>query len=1187
MTDDFHRSTLRTTVTIRAIWMAWLVLIISLCVTVWVSDIIKTDVMDETRGQFDFRAQEATRYLGSRLDNYRLLLRASAGIFASTPTVTRGQWKTYVQSLKIGENFPGALALNYIKRIRLSEKDAHIQQMRADGIPDYTIWPSGERIEYMPVTYIEPFADRYRQVRGFDPFSDSVRRASMEKARDTGMAVASQKVTLKLATHGDESIGFAMYFPIYRNGAPTGTVDQRRAALTGFIAIPISIQSLMRNILEGDRFGLDIEVFDGAGTSKESLLYDSDDSRNSKKKDFHPAFSKRMNVDIGDHPWTLIVTSLPELESTIDYGKQRLILVTGTFISLLFFILVWSIASRRDSMMIANEELKLEVAERQRAEVQMRQLTSAVEQTDDAIVITDRHGIIQYVNQSYERDTGFSSAEAVGKKPSIVKSGLHDAAFYQRLWGTIQRGEVFREIFTNRRKDGTPYYEEKTITPLKDSEGQIVRFVATGKDITARMEVDRENQRTQVFLNSVVENLPNMLFVKEAKDLKFVRLNRAAEDLLGYSREELIGKNDYDFFPKDEADFFTAKDREILNSGRMHDIPEEPVHTKHKGVRQLHTKKIPILDEKGQPLYLLGISEDITERKMAEGMLARLGKILDESSNEIYVFDAATLRFVQVNQGAQRNLGYTMEEFRSLTPLDIKPEFTKERFESLIAPLRRGDTHALIFETVHRRKNGQLYPVEVRLHLSQTETTPVFVAIIQDISERQQSEARLHHLAHHDLLTDLPNRLLLQDRLALAMREAHQRERLVAVMFLDLDRFKNINDTLGHDTGDALLKAVAERLIVCLRPGDTVSRLGGDEFTIILANVAHVDDVTRVAQKILDQFISPFRIGGRDLFISPSIGITLYPLDDKSIENLLKDADVAMYHAKDMGGNTFQFYTPELNIRAARRLEMETGLRQALERQEFILHYQPLVDIKTGLIMGMEALLRWQHPEHGLIPPLDFIPLAEETGLIIPIGEWALQTACAQTKAWHDAGFPALQVAVNLSSKQLRDKNLITIVKKSLDASGLEARHLDLELTESVLMQDMELAVRILKELQQAGVTFSLDDFGTGYSSLSYLKRFPIEYLKIDRSFVRDIVTDLYGAGLVQAILAMASVLNIKVIAEGVETSEQLEFLRNHACDISQGYYCSKPLNVEMFTELLHGWDRTKVSKCTVKKKSP
>ena len=695
---------------------------------------------------------------------------------------------------------------------------------------------------------------------------------------------------------------------------------------------------------------------------------------------------------------------------------------------------------------------------------------------------------------------------------------------------------------------------------------------------------------------------------------------------------------------------------------------------------------------------------NLTERKQAENLLARLGRILDDSANEIYVFDADSLRFIQVNRGAQQNLGYTLEELKALTPLDLKPEFTPQSFESLLVPLRQGEMQSLVFETVHKRKDGSQYPVEVRLQLSCGETPPVFVAIIQDITERRQAEAqmrelsrvveqmddtvvitdlqgniqyanpayerttgysrlevlgknagvvksgehgqrfyeelwqtilagrvfrgvlvnrkkdgslyyeektitplkdadsnlvrfvstgkditerrrtdeRLRQLAHFDPLTGLPNRMLLQDHLKRAMAEANLLGRLVAVMFLDLDRFKTVNDTLGHEIGDALLGSVAERLAACLRPGDTVSRLGGDEFTVVLTNVAHVDDVTHVVQKILDQFLSPFRIAGRNLFVNPSIGITLYPLDEKDTTNLLRDADIAMYRAKELGGNTFQFYTPELNARAARRLELETGLRQALERQELRLHYQPLVDIKTGRIRGMEALLRWQHPEYGLIPPLDFIPLAEDTGLIIPIGEWVLKTACAQIKAWHDTGFPTLQVAVNLSSKQLRDRSLIAAVEGALTESGLDARYLDLELTESVLMQDMELAGTILTALKKVGVSFSLDDFGTGYSSLSYLKRFPIDYLKIDRSFVLDILTDPVGAGLVKAIIAMANVLHIKVIAEGVETYEQLEYLRRQGCDITQGYFCSPPVDAAAFSELLQDWDRLRAGKCSV-----
>jgi diguanylate cyclase (GGDEF)-like protein/PAS domain S-box-containing protein len=831
-----------------------------------------------------------------------------------------------------------------------------------------------------------------------------------------------------------------------------------------------------------------------------------------------------------------------------------------------------------DGELLALEGYIADVTAQHQAEEQANTLASAVEQTADSVVITDREGLIEYVNPAFEKITGFTRVEAVGRKPNLVKSGEHDTAFYRRLWDTIRSGAPFREVFVNRRKNGTLYYEEKTITPLKNERGEITHFVSTGKDISARMRSEQETRRMQHFLDSVVENLPNMLFVKDAKDLKFVRFNKAAEELLGYARTEMLGKSDHDFFPKEEADFFTTMDREVLKTGDLMDIPREPVHTVQRGTRLLHTKKIPIFDEHGQPLYLLGISEDITERVQAEDTAQRLGRILDNSTNEIYVFGADSMRFLQANQGAQKNLGYSLDELRAMTPLDIKPDFSREGFEQLIAPLKSGEQEAISFVTNHRRKDGSLYPVEIGLQLSRNETPPVFVAIVQDITERKHAEERLSYLAYYDTLTGLPNRQLLRDRLRQTMFEADRSSRVAAVMLLDLDRFKFINDTLGHEAGDTLLKGVAERLTACVRHGDTVARLGGDEFTVVLANVAQVDDVAFVTKKILESFAQPFTIAGRELFVSPSIGITLYPHDDRDIDNLLKNADAAMYHAKESGRNTFQFFTAELNERAVQRLELETALRHALERDEFLLHYQPVMDLKTGQPKGVEALLRWRHPQRGLVPPLDFIPLAEETGLIVPIGEWVLRTACAQAKAWHAAGFCGLHMAVNISGRQFQQQNLTALVTTVLAETGLDPQCFNLELTESVLMRNVDAAIAVMGELDAVGVGFSIDDFGTGYSSLSYLKRFPIDVLKIDRSFVCDITTDPDDAAIVTAIMALAHTLDIAVVAEGVETQEQLAFLRARGCDVMQGYYFSKPVDAEALTALLK--KTTKQGKC-------
>ncbi|MBS1246191.1 MAG: hypothetical protein H6R47_390 [Proteobacteria bacterium] len=630
--------------------------------------------------------------------------------------------------------------------------------------------------------------------------------------------------------------------------------------------------------------------------------------------------------------------------------------------------------------------------------------------------------------------------------------------------------------------------------------------------------------------------------------------NPAAERIFGHSSEAMKGRSAEQFVP----DWRSARPgQRHETNGRRADGSLLPLEL-----------SIAEMWVGNQRLYTATV-RDLSDVKRLEQLSSRLGRILEHSSNEIYIFDAQTLHFVQVSEGALANLGYRMDELLDLTPIDIKPGMTREQFTTIIQPLRDGGQNMVAFETVHRRKDGSLYPVEVRLQLSRTEHPPVFVAIIQDITVRKHAEARLVYLANYDTLTDLPNRVLLGQRLTKAIEEAEHKERLVAVLFIDLDRFKVINDTLGHDSGDELLKIVARRLSESVRPGDTVARYGGDEFVMVLANVAHVDDVTRVVNKILGRLSPAITLGGRELFVTPSIGITIFPFDDDTSDELLRNADSAMFDAKEQGGNCFRFYTAEMNARAERRLTLETGLRHALERGEFLLHYQPQVDIATGEILGAEALIRWQHPDWGLVPPAEFIPLAEETGLILPIGEWVLNEACAQARRWHEAGHTDLRIAVNLSGRQLSQKNLVDIVAATLTRCAGARGMLELEITESLLMQDLERIAGTLEALVALGVTVSMDDFGTGYSSLSYLKRLPIDVLKIDQSFVRDITSDPDDAAIVKAIIAMAHSLGIKVIAEGVETAEQLAFLRQHRCDGMQGYYFSRPVPPEQFIKLL------------------
>jgi diguanylate cyclase (GGDEF)-like protein/PAS domain S-box-containing protein len=443
------------------------------------------------------------------------------------------------------------------------------------------------------------------------------------------------------------------------------------------------------------------------------------------------------------------------------------------------------------------------------------------------------------------------------------------------------------------------------------------------------------------------------------------------------------------------------------------------------------------------------------------------------------------------------------------------------------------------------------------------------VIVFHDVSAARAMSLEMTHSAQHDLVTNLPNRLLLSDRLSQSIALGRRQNRAVAVLFLDLDRFKYINDSLGHATGDKLLQSVSKRLLASVRGSDTVSRQGGDEFVILLSEITYPEDAATSAKKILLSVSAPHSIGGHDLHIDGSIGISVYPEDGEDAETLIKNADMAMYHAKEKGRNNFQFFKAEMNLKAVKRQSLESSLRCALEREEFLLHYQPKVNLDTGEITGVEALIRWQQPDRGLVPPSQFVPIAEDCGLILPIGRWVLREACRQARAWQDAGLPPVPIAVNVSASEFCDSGFVEGVRRILAETGLEARYLELELTERVLMEDAESTASVLQELKMMGVHLAVDDFGTGYSSLSYLRQFPIDVLKIDQSFVHQITADPGDSTLVSAIINMGKSLQHLVVAEGIETREQRAYLQTQNCAEGQGYLFSRPLAAAQFAHLL------------------
>ncbi len=583
----------------------------------------------------------------------------------------------------------------------------------------------------------------------------------------------------------------------------------------------------------------------------------------------------------------------------------------------------------------------------------------------------------------------------------------------------------------------------------------------------------------------------------------------------------------------------------------------------------------PIRDQNNKLSGVVGVMTDITERRRAEDKIRasekKLSNILKNMQDAFYRVDNDCV-LVLISPSINRLLGYMPEELlgTKLPNLFVDPEGRVKFKESL----QENAGVLNNYELAMSRKDGSIVWVSFNAQHCFDELGNVIgvEGTTRDITERKQTEQHLRYLANYDALTKLPNRTLFRDRLEHAMAHARRHHHLVVLMFLDVDRFKAINDSLGHLVGDQLLQAVAERLRSCAREGDTVARLGGDEFTIVMEGVSETVDADTAAKKVVEAMSKSFVLEGHDVYVTASIGVTIYPSDSDDIDSLIRNADTAMYRAKRAGRNNYQFYTEDMNTRAIENLLLQSNLRQALERKEFLLYYQPQIDLKTGDMIGMEALIRWQHPELGLLSPKQFISIAEETGLIIPIGEWVLRKVCHQIKKWEADGLPPYRVSVNLSACQFRQKNLVEKITSIVTDAAVDPKFIELELTEGILVDDEETAISVLHQLNKMGMRISIDDFGTGYSSLSYLKRFPLNTLKIDKSFIRDISSDPDGAAITEAIIALGHSLRLKVIAEGVESKEQLMFLTPRGCDEVQGFYFSEPLPAPVIVD----WMREK-----------
>jgi diguanylate cyclase (GGDEF)-like protein/PAS domain S-box-containing protein len=736
-----------------------------------------------------------------------------------------------------------------------------------------------------------------------------------------------------------------------------------------------------------------------------------------------------------------------------------------------------------------------------------------------------------------------------------------------------------------KKKDGTPIWVQLNAHAVKAAAGTLY-FEGFVYDVTERKRAEESLASANAQRKAVLDAATRVSVIATDPDGKITVFNSGAERMLGYAASEMIGRRSLlELHLNHElAQQASGLSRELGRRVAGFDVlalratslgleEREWTYVKKDGESMTVLVSVTALrGEDGAITGFLHVGTDITERKRAEELLRKQSAAMTASMDGIAILDEG-YRFTYLNDALAKLYGYPSQLAMLGIPLnDLYEPEEIERFAREVLPAVRKDGRWR-GEANGRRHDGSLFPQEISL-------TSIdgggMVCVVRDITERTYAEEQIKHLAYHDALTGLPNRLLFKDRLTVAISHAQRDRKRLAVLFLDLDRFKVINDSLGHNIGDQLLQAVAERIESCVRDSDTVARLGGDEFTLLLPQLNRSEDAGPIAEKLLESLRHPFHLEGREFLITTSIGISLYPEDGTDAETLIKNADTAMYQAKEQGRDNCQLFNAFVNAKALKRIGLEHGLRRALQNAEMAMHYQPIYDFRAERITGMEALLRWTHPEMGPIPPSVFIPLAEATGVMAPIGEWAMRTACEQAKAWHEAGFRHLSLAVNLSVTQLQQPDLVSRVKKILGETGLEARLLEIEITESSAMQSPETSIRTLYDLKKLGVRISLDDFGTGHSSLSYLKRFPIDTLKIDQSFVRDITTDPDTAAIVTAIIAMAHSLRLKVIAEGVEVSEQANFLKRYACDQMQGFLIRPPVAAEQFLELLSQPAQTK-----------
>jgi diguanylate cyclase (GGDEF)-like protein/PAS domain S-box-containing protein len=1081
-------------------WLPWVILVAGLLASFVVFHAFKTRVDLDAKLNFDNDVRELSRTVESRIWSYYDVLYGVQALFRVSPDVSRARFRDYYETLNLPPRYPGFQALTFVRYVRADERTAFERRVRRDTsmLNDdsaFQIRPPGQRNEYYVVEYIEPLAENTGAV-GLDLIGDKSqsRLAALEQARDSGQITASGRYVFTTNRVRDQ-VGFSLRLPVYRNGSPLATVDERRRAFAGLVSAAFVFKPLVESALAKEALRhIRLQIFDAGradalnpdpAAAGYKLLYDSAQNADVAVRGFSLPrawrLADRISLNIGGRLWDARLTELNGYTDKIDQWLPLIVLAGGILTSILFFALTRSLAG------IGSKAVKLANQMTEDLHDSNQRFRDLAALSSDWFWEQDAEFRFTEMSSGLDQQTGMTSATTLGKTRWELPIVVKDDAQWKEHQELLAAHRPFRDFEYQMDIGGERRWFRISGNPLFGTDGVFRGYRGTGKDVT-----DQKRAEKRLVMEHGVTSILAAAATTE----------QAIADVLESFCKTLDWTYAAYWAREGEADRVTCGQRYTTLS-----MTDEAMQDFLRGAGNISsTGLLSRAWRSGEPVWITDLARDTTfvRRAAAARLNLRSG----------FAFPVTV---------GDRRVGI---------------------MEFFCGDLRKPDESFLLLGRALGSQIGQ------------------FIA-------RKGAEQDLRFVAAHDPLTALPNRTTFNQRVAHALAMAQRHQRPLAVLFIDLDRFKIINDTLGHEAGDELLREIARRLRACLRETDSVCRQGGDEFVVLIEEIPSPVQLTNVAQKILDSVAQPFVYAEQECLLTASIGISTYPGDSADVQALLKNADIAMYRAKEQGKNNYQFYSARMNVHTLEKLETEAALRRALERDEFLLYYQPKVDVQTRRITGVEALVRWRRSEGELLLPGRFIALAEETGLIVPIGEWVLRTACRTARGWRELGLPPLTVAVNLSARQFTKQNLVVDIANALRDSGLAANLLELEITESMIMHDTQRSARLLEQIKSTGVRVAMDDFGTGYSSLSYLKRFPLDSVKIDRSFIIDIPRDEDDVAITLAVIGMAHSLQLNVVAEGVETDAQYEFLKKHWCDEMQGYHFSSPLPEDELIQLL------------------